>query len=149
MAPLLVFLLTALANPLESQAQSVRISNLHDLDLGVWTGSGDLEDEDPVCIYSTTGDYRIRASGTGAAGAFSLSMTGSAVTYETHFKEAGGSFVSLTANSWSNFSGADSSSSNCNGLTNATVKVIARASSLSGARAGNYGGTLTLLVEPR
>jgi hypothetical protein len=140
----------SLSNPQESLAQSVRISNLSDLTLGTWNGSGDLNAEDPVCIYnSATGDYRIKATGSGAGGAFALSTTGGTVDYETYFKESSGSFVELTAGAWSNFSGADTSHSSCNGLTNATVKVTARATALSGARAGSYSGTLTLLLEPR
>ena len=132
----------------------VRISNLRDFTLGSWSGSGDLYDNDDICIYNSGGTgYRITATGSGSGQAFTLSTTGGAVEYEVRFKDqagSGGSYVQLTSGTQvSSFSGA-SSSSDCNSGVdlNANIKITVTATALGSAVPGSYSGTLTIVLAP-
>ena len=135
---------SALANPI------VRISGFNDLTLGTWSGTGDLSDEDPVCVYkSTDTSYKISAHGSGSGNAFTLSSAGSTIPYEVYFKGSIGSYVQLTSGAiGTSFTAANMVADDCGGLTNATLKVVATATELAKALTGNYSGTVTILLEP-
>ena len=133
-----------------AEAQQVQITGFSDIALGSWTGSGDLSSEDGLCVYnSATANYRIRASGSGAGNAFSLSGVGDDVDYEVRFREDPGSYVSLTAHTFQNYTGANQVSPSCSGVDNARLEVRVTAAELSTVPSGNYSGTLTVLLETR
>ena len=146
---ILLLLLQALP-PNTSEAQQVKISGFTNISLGPWTGSGDVSGENSLCIYNqATPDYRVRARGGGPGNSFVLSSAGGDVAYEVRFKESGGSYVSLTADSFQNFTNANTADVSCGGVSNANLEVRVTAAALSSATAGNYSGTLTVLLETR
>lgn len=125
----------------------VQITNMNDIALGSWGGSGDLQGDDSVCIYSTgSADYLVTASGSGAGSAFELTSGSDTLTYEVRYND-GGSFVQLTTGNSQAFTGA-SSTVNCGGGTNGTLRVTVRELDLSGVLSGSYSGTLTVVIDP-
>lgn len=121
---------------------------MSDISLGTYNGIGDLENEDTICIYNLgVSTYKVTASGTGTAGAFAMNGVGGSIPIEVQFKSGAGSFVTLTANSPTGFTGSNTVSSTCGGSPNATVKVIATEANLLSVTAGTYSGTLTILLE--
>jgi hypothetical protein len=144
----LVFLSAIYTN--ELQAQQVKISGFTNIMLTSWTGTGDLFDVNNLCIYNgSTANYRVRARGGGTGNSFKLAGSSTDISYEVRFKESAGSYVSLTADTFQNFTGANTTDVTCGGVANANFEVRVTEAALSAAGAGNYSGTLTILLETR
>ncbi len=139
-----------------------RITNLSDLTIASWvSGDGDQMLTDDVCVYSTrpSGGYTIKATGSGASSAFSLSggVDRPPLNYQVKWNAGGvgkltNSGTALSANVTSGaFLNAATDSSTCTGATpgdTARLIVEITAANLDAARDGTYTGTLTLLVTP-
>ncbi|MFM1848286.1 MAG: hypothetical protein RL417_1760 [Pseudomonadota bacterium] len=139
--------LLVLLAPATSVSQDLMVTISSDISLGTWTGVGDKESSVGVCVYNSGGSgYSITASGSG--GGFSLTGTGGSIVYGVSFSDTGvsGTFAELTNGSSRSFSGADESSSNCGGSSNAGVRVTVSEAALGAAAPGNYSGTLTLVL---
>jgi hypothetical protein len=135
--------------PEVAATQTVKITEMTDISLGTYSGIGDLQNEDTICIYNLGNSaYRVRASGTGAGGSYQMTGPGGAtLPFEVEFRSGAGSFVALPHNSFTGFTGADTSSNSCGGTPNATLRIIAREASLLSVVNGSYSGTLTILLE--
>ena len=143
-----LLLIGTLANFSPSSVMAdVQITKLDNLDFGTWGGSGDLDQTDQICIYNTV-DANYKVSASTPAGAFRLNDGGNVLPYEVRFQGSSGGFVQLNYNSPTAFTAANTSSANCGGGTNATLKVTVTESALSSATPGNYSGTVSLLLEP-
>lgn len=158
MRSLLLFALLAIGPlvwPTYLFADTVNISGLSNLNLHTFTGSGNLSDEDDICVYRSDGaNYSIRAQGSGASGAFTLASAGGTVAYHTFYRDVvgSGSFVELqNVNQNYDFTGASTTSTSCadSGGVNATVRITANESDLLSANAGNYSGSVTVVISPR
>ena len=74
----------------------VRISNLTDINLGVFTGV-DAVGSSAACVYRNgTGNYQLTASGDGVAGAFTLTDGVSTVAYAVTYDDGGGALAAST-----------------------------------------------------
>ncbi len=140
--------LVAVAAP--AAAQSVQVSGLTDVAFGTIGAFGtDLVRSQSLCAFSGLlgGRYAVTASGSGAGGAFTLSNGAAALPYEVQWSTAAGQSAgtSLTANV--PLSGQTMLLS-CPVLqtTNTSLIVILRAANLGVATAGNYSGTLTVIL---
>lgn len=137
-----------------------RISNLVDLTVPSWsTGSGDITLTSDVCVYSTrpAGGYTIRATGSGANGAFSLANGSNILPYNIVWNSGGvgalaNSGTALVANATSApLQKAATDSASCQGkVPGPTARLIVRMmnTDLDAIVDGTYSGTLTLLVTP-
>lgn len=138
-----------------SVASKVQISNLSDVTFSsVDPGSAALNAQN-VCVFSNTGTkgYNIKASGSGAASAFTLASNALTVPYtvewaNTTAQNSGTSLIAATA-----LTGQTSNAANptCNGGANPSASLIVKISSsdlLTMQSATSYTGTLTLLVGP-
>ncbi|MBB3691934.1 hypothetical protein [Sphingomonas sp. BK580] len=132
-------------------AQNVQVSGLSDVAFGTITGFGaDLVRSQSICAFSGLlgGRYTVTAVGSGTGGAFTLSNGAAALPYEVQWSTSAGqnSGTGLTANV--PLSGQTMLLS-CPVLqvTNTSLIVILRAASLSTATAGNYSGTLTVILS--
>ncbi|MBY9063530.1 hypothetical protein K7957_11365 [Sphingomonas yunnanensis] len=141
--------LAAAATP--ATAQSVQVNGLSDVAFGTITGFGaDLVRSQSICAFSglTGGRYTVTASGSGAGGAFTLANGAATLPYEVQWNTAAGqsSGTGLTANV--PLAGQTMLLS-CPVLqaTNTSLIVILRAPSLSIATAGNFRGTLTVILS--
>jgi hypothetical protein len=127
----------------------VRVSDLDDIDLGIFPGTGDLVGEDRICVYRNDPStrYEVEAYGQGAASAFVLEQGTGSLPFEVEYDDGGG-YAPVSAGRSMRASGADTASTACGGMDNAGVRVRVRESDLLTADAGSYAGTLTLTVAP-
>ncbi len=127
----------------------VRISNLTDINLGVFAGA-DAIGSSNACVYRNgTGAYQITASGDGAGGAFTLTDGTNSVAYSIDYDDGTGAQPMTTGITVLGRSGADPASSTCATTgDNATVTATVAAVDAATLPAGTYAGTLTLLVAP-
>ena len=141
----------------------VRFSGFSDFNFGNWSGGGDVEANDNLCVGRTgvslfgTGQYRILASGDGEPGnpsAFVLSNGVDTIYYDAYFNDQRGTVgreqlvpgVALTGQTgpgfwmiWNYLFGCLS--------TNANLTVIIPESELYRG-SGNFTGTLSLTLIP-
>jgi hypothetical protein len=131
----------------------IKISSVADISFGTYAGSGDLNANDDVCVYTnkTGGAYRVTGTGSGAAGAFTLASGGNTLSYAVFFNDQSGTTgeQSLTAGTpLGSQSGANTSSLTCGGSNDANFHVRIVEANLLAVPSGAYTGTLSLLVEP-
>jgi hypothetical protein len=152
-AMLFMLCIAAGAFPATAMAQKVRISDLSDVDFGSLTNlQADARRSQNICLYSQSSGnrYSITASGSGAGSSFTLSNGGFTLPYEVQWSDQSGqtSGTSLSPNvaSTGRTSSATHQACNSGPASSASLIILLRASALSQARAGNYSGSLTLLV---
>lgn len=129
----------------------VRITGLTDLDLGIWDGVNPMSGNDDACVWTTTGGYNITATGSGAAGAFTLASGGNILAYTVQWDDTAGQTTGTGLTSGNALAGQTSAatSTTCavSGLNSSVIVNISNAD-LATAPAGTYTGTLTLVVAP-
>ncbi len=145
-----LFVLALPALPVPAAAQGVQITRLSDVSFGTITNVGvDQVQSQSVCAYSGLlgGRYSLTATGSGAGGAFTLSNGGSVLAYEVQWSGTSGQSSGTNLVSGTALSGQTMLLS-CPLLqtTNSSLIVILRGTALSVATAGNYGGTLTIML---
>ncbi len=140
-----------------------RVSGLNDIDLGTWSGTGDLTGSDNLCIGRSgvglfaNGAYRVRLDGDGDASdvnAFTLSNGTDLLYYNVAFNDntgVGGTPVTggvmLNAQSGFGFWQFLNVLFGC-AVNNANIEVSIPAAELLSVPAGNYTGTLTVVLIP-
>jgi spore coat protein U-like protein len=146
---LLLFTLT-IATPVTAK---VRISSLSDVNFGTISNlTIDAVQAQSICIYSNglSNGYSIRADGSGAGGAFTLSngVTSMAYTVRWHNQagQSNGTILTTGALLGAQTTTAQNQLCSSGAPTTASLIVTLPATSLSSAGAGNYSGTLTLIV---
>lgn len=131
----------------------IRISDINDLVLGTFDGVNDLVASDTVCIYKNGGLlYGITATGSGVAGAFTLSNGASTAPYSVTWQDNLGTLALVPGVQVNARGNAVTTSTTCNGGAgnNATFTVrITAASLLTAVQPGLYSGVLTLMVVPQ
>ena len=135
---------------------AVRISNLDNLDLGTFSGTGPMTDSDTACVYSNgaTG-YTVTATSSApntTPGAFVLADAAgtNTIPYTVAFDDlSGGGATTLGYNSASSMGNARTIDDNCFGVAdNASVQVDVAAVDASAVPQGTYTSVLTLVVAP-
>ena len=140
-----------------------RVSGLNDIDLGTWSGAGDLSGSDDLCIGRSgvglfaNGTYRVRLDGDGDASdvsAFTLSNGTDLLHYNVAFNDATGvggtpvtGGVMLNAQTGFGFWQYLNVLFGCS-VNNANIEVSVPAAELISVPAGNYTGTLTIVLIP-
>lgn len=128
----------------------VRISNLNDIALGFYPGSGEMVGSDALCVYRNdpAGAYTVEASGQGSGNAFVLAQNGVELPFAVDYSDGNG-WRALSAGGAPLAAGnAHSGSIDCGGGSNASVRVRITESVLANAEPGSYAGRLTLTVAP-
>jgi hypothetical protein len=136
-------------------AQTVRITDLVDFNGGTWAGeSGQINLEDNICIYSSTGSYTITASGSGAANRFRVENGGEFLNYTVRWNDepsttTGQIQLTKTVTSATQTT-TETVSDDCSAGASPTAYIQVRFGNgqLRGNIPGTYTGTLTLLVSP-
>ena len=150
-AGLLATILLA-AMPVPACAQNVQITQLSDVSFGTITNVGaDQIRSQSVCAYSGLlgGRYSLTATGSGAGGAFTLASGASVLPYEVQWngsaagQSSGTNLVSGTALT------GQTALLSCPILqtSNSSLIIILRGAALTTATAGNYSGTLTIMLS--
>jgi hypothetical protein len=146
-------LASAVAGHAPALSAQVLISGLSDLQLGSWSGFGDLEGSDEHCVFARPGGrFAIAASGTGSGGAFVLQNGPGTLPFRVDYDDGSG---------WSQLDpGVPLAGQRGEpnlvqfarcliGLRSPErVRVRVLAQDLAAAVAGGYGGSLTLLIAP-
>lgn len=135
-------------------AQSVQIGALTDLSFGtVASVTSSTTISENLCVFTSTGSYSIRASGSGTNNSFALLNGTAQMPYTVQWAASGSQTTGtqLTAGQAALFTpGGLNILCSLGSLLagSATLLVTLPAASLSAAQAGSYSGTLTLLVSP-
>ena len=143
----------ALPAPAAAQEKFVKIGNLTDFNFGLVTNlSADRSLASSICVYSakSTPGYNVRASGSGAGGAFTLAGPGANLGYEVQWSARPGQSTGTTLSPNVVLSGlvTTAGQANCNSgpPSSASLIVLLRAASLQAALSGSYTGILTVIV---
>ncbi len=151
---------TGTANISITKAVQARITDISDMTLANWNpGDGAVTLYSDVCIYSSTGSYKVTASGSGLLGIFTINSGLNLIAYSVSWNDGG---VGNLSNSGSSllaglpsaaFSNANSSSTDCSGgggndNARVIVEVSALAMGLAASSSTPYTGTLTMVVSP-
>lgn len=144
-----------------TKSVQAQISDISDMTLSNWSiGDGAVTLTSDVCVYSTTGSYTVRATGSGIANAYTIASGLNLIPYSVTWNAGGAGALSNTGTALlsnitsTNFSNASTTSAQCGGggPTNDTARVIVNISSLAMNAAASsstpYTGTLTMLVTP-
>lgn len=144
-----------------TKSVQAQISNLTDMVVANWSvGDGAVQLTSNACIYSSTGSYKVTASGSGPMAAFSIASGVNTIPYTVAWNAGGAGALlntgtALNTNVQStNFANANTTSATCGGggAANDTARVIVNISSanMEAASSSNvaYTGTLTLMVAP-
>ena len=134
--------------------EQFRVSGAEDMDLGSFSGSGDLSASSDVCVYSNgDGGYQVRITDNSSGSGFRLENDdhSAAVVMNVAWNDQPGTSGAEQASDGAAMpmSSANGSSSDCsNGGKNANISVNVSGSEMSVAPAGSYQSTLTIMVEP-
>ena len=152
---------TGSANISITKAMQAQITDIQDMTLASWSiGDGAVTLTTNACVYSSTGSYKVTATGSGTANAFTLASGSNSLTYSVTWNAGGAGGLAntgtaLTTNVQSaSFSNASTSSATCSGggAANDTARVIVgitnSAMVAAPASATPYTGTLTMLITP-
>lgn len=146
-------LLLLFASPAVAASNNVRITNLGDVAFGTLANlSTDAVRSQSLCVYANTATngYNVRAVGSGAGGAFTLSSGAASMPFDVEWSPSAGqsSGVQLSPNVALSGQVSNASQQTCNAgpAASASLVVILRTAALSSAPAGSYGGSLTLVI---
>lgn len=138
-----------------ADAQSVQLTKLSDVAFGTITDfTTDSLSSQNVCVFSSTAQkgYNIRATGSGAASAFTLASGSSTLAYEVQWNQNSGrtSGTSLIPNVTLTGQRTNANNATCSSgpATTASLILIIRAAAAGSAAGGDYAGSLTLIVAP-
>lgn len=130
---------------------SVRVSQLNDIDLGTFSGL-DLNGSDSFCVFRASGlPYAVTLTGSGTGGIFSLTNGATEIPLTVTWNDGVGAvpvspgvLLSTRVNSFSGNSHCNNGAGN-----NATIGVGATAATVaaSSPTSGSYVGTITMIVE--
>lgn len=137
------------------------ITDLSDMTYGSWNiSNGAVTMTSNVCVYSSTGNYTVTATGSGALSIFTLASGLNTVPYTVTWNSGGAGAIGNTGTLLAplipstTMNNASTSSSNCSGggASNDTARVIVGISLLAMETAVSsstaYTGTLTLVITP-
>ncbi|AMN46919.1 hypothetical protein ACG33_07380 [Steroidobacter denitrificans] len=132
-----------------------RVSKLEDIQLGSWTGAGDLTgSSNAICVWTNSGVYSITAQSQNVQGNdFNLrSNSGKLVPYKVQWAQSGNqtSGQALNPNSPLTGQNTNAQSIDCSQGPNATAGLFVNIAenALSAAGEGAYSDTLTLVITP-
>ncbi len=141
---------------LSKSSTAIQLRKLAAVNLGTWDPTDSfLDDREPYCVYSSTGNYRVTASsptmGSSGASSFAIENTtipGDKIDYELYIDDDdnaknGGTLIG----NGGTMSGMIATTDNTCPGNNAAIYVVTTGS-LGSMTAGNYSGLIQLTVEP-
>lgn len=139
-----------------TKGDGTRISDMNDFNFGVGNTAPTAKQIDDVCIFSTTGSYRLTATSQGnGSGGTQFRMVDTAtnehIRYFVEFRNdtASQNGTGLSHNVTSaTFTGANTTDDTCGGTLNARLILEIDAATFNAATPSTYTDTLTIVVEP-
>ncbi len=129
----------------------VKVSNLDDFDFGLYSGFGNLRNNDNICINAIpVSTYQITFWGSGASGNFQITNGVDSLDYRVRFNDRARTGGGRNVSPGIPLSGRRraTSSLDCPGGLNANIHIRFRRQDLQAASPGRYQGTLTVTVVP-
>ncbi len=128
----------------------VMLTGLNDVNMGTWTGAGNMTSFEFACTFSSTTQYRVTATSANGAGQWHRLSNGSGtfLRYLVHWRDSNNFQRRLRHSQESVQFFTDATAITCNGATNTRIRIRVRSQWLAAAPAGTYSDTLTLLVRP-
>jgi hypothetical protein len=149
----ILVLISLILLPSFAYSQTARITDLVDLNGGTWAGeSGQINLEDDICIFSSSGNYTVTASGSGAANRFRVANGAEFMNYTVRWNNVSGTTsgqVQLTKDVVSaTLATTETVSDDCSGGATPTAHIQVRFGNgqLRKNLPGSYTGTLTLVI---
>jgi hypothetical protein len=152
---------TGTANISITKSVQAQISDISDMTLSNWSvGDGAVTLTSNICVYSSTGSYKVTATGSGLLNAFSISSGLNFIPYSVTWNSGGAGAINNTGTTLApniqsaSFSNASVASATCNGggASNDTARVVVGVLSTdmqsAASSATPYTGTLTMLITP-
>ncbi|MDZ7685206.1 MAG: hypothetical protein U5O39_09600 [Gammaproteobacteria bacterium] len=129
----------------------VQITRLDNINLGTWDGVNDIQVTEQFCVFRNgSGGFAIVTSGQNASGGNFNLAGASTVPYTLEYAQSGGYFdadpATILPSSTTGFTG--SSTRNCGGANNTSLRVTVDAADLAGQPQGTFSDTIFLRVEP-
>ncbi len=143
-----------------TKSVQAQISDISDMTLSNWSvGDGAVTLFSNVCIYSSTGSYKVTATGSGGGNAFTIASGGNTIPYSVTWNSGGAGNLASTGTALTTgvqsatFNNATLAHATCNGGgANDTARVIVGITNndmnSADSSATAYTGTLTMLVTP-
>ena len=130
---------------------TIRISQLNDIDLGVFSGQN-LTGQDSLCVYRASGlGYGVTVTGSGAGGSYILSNGIDQLPFTATWNDGAGAVLLtpgvLLGGRANSFSGNNNCSNGASNNATIAVNVLAADVSLNVASSGSFSGVLTIFVE--
>lgn len=129
----------------------VKVSNLDDFDFGLYSGFGNLRNDDNVCINTLPlSRYQITFWGSGASGDFQVTNGVDFLDYRVRFNDRARRNGARRVNPGIPLTGRQRASDeiDCPSGLNANIDIRFRRRDLQAANPGRYRGTLTITVQP-
>lgn len=127
----------------------MRVSDISDIDLGIWNGRSDMKGRTAVCIYkNVAGSYSATLTGSGDAGAFTLTNGHKEIPYTVRYADDHNEFKSVNKGITLTGLGGSSQLLNCNNGKNGNLEIVISSRTLAAFTPDRYLGVLTLLVSP-
>lgn len=136
-----------------AQLAQARISGLSDMAFGqIGTFSSDVTRSETVCAYSSGFLLQYHVTATGDGPGFALKgSTGGTLPYEVQWNAAANATSGTPMTSGTPLTGQTAAllaDSTCLLTSSGSFTVIIRSAALTAARAGDYTGTITILLAP-
>ena len=131
---------------------SIRISQLNDIDLGTFDGQTDLQGSDTLCVFRASGeDYALTITGDGGGGDFILASNDSEIPISVRWDDGTGAVEVDPGVLLADRTNSFSANQDCDGgaANNATLEVFAPAADVqdNATELGPHVGVLTIMVE--
>lgn len=129
----------------------VRISKLNDINLGTWSGSGDLTGADNLCVFSTTWGYSMLVTSSNGSGTtLRLSDGTNHIAYQARWRDFFGNTVPLQNGQTTGFLWGVAFGTTCPVFgTNTRLSVTVPAANIGIKPAATYSDTLTFVLVPQ
>jgi hypothetical protein len=133
--------------------EMVQVTDIQDPLLSTTYGtSGDLDANDDVCVWTNdTGDeYKVTATGSGTASAFTITDGTETIAYSVYWNDETGITGRTTLTTNVQTTAAQTGATNTYPCTvnNANLSVNIAQNAILSAQAGTYTGTLTVVLAP-
>lgn len=126
----------------------VQITELQDIDLGEWSGSGDVQADQQLCVWSSTGSYSLSGtSDNGAADQFRLARQDSqTLGYQVYWDDGNGFRELRNGQSLTNLTAAQERACAGDKAVRPSLRVRVDGATLATAASGDYRDHLSLTV---
>ncbi|PCI50421.1 MAG: hypothetical protein COB51_03350 [Moraxellaceae bacterium] len=136
--------------------EKFQISGMDTFSFGSWSGTGDLDANNSMCIYHNgDGSYKITftdnsamSSGFAVENAADTTEIPMAVRFIANISPTGNALMTYNTPATQAAASANIAATNCGGTDNANIQVVLTDADLSGAPAGAYDSEITVLVDP-